>query len=519
MSLLSPCLMEPPRGPDGKLQGPPPISFGLALGLFGILLGAFVSNLDTRLTTFSLADLRGGTGIGVDEASWVSAAYNIAEIAVVPFTPWLASVISQRRATAGAIIMLTVFGALCPWAAREGYTWLVCTRFLQGLGGGALIPLLLGIFLRHLPLYQRIYGFTLYALVTASTPLISESLAGVLTDIVGWRSIFYIGAAIGPFVLGMAWYGLPVEPVKWEGFRNADYGGILLCALWASLLTAALAQGQRLDWFSSPLIVALFVAAACVFAAFLVYELCHPVPLFDLRLLGKMNLSGGLLVIFAFSFATLMTSNVLPAYASEVRGFRELQIGEILMWAALAQVVVCAIAPWLLRVLEARIVLSLGLLVTAFGARLGSYVDSDWVRGDILPSHIIESCGQPLIMVSLIVISTGTLKPQDALAGATIFNVVRTLAGSVGGAVIGGIETVRERVHSNIMVDHLTAGAPAIAGRSLGGLAAEMRRQAETMAAADACGWIGVVMLGAMLLAFLLKETRLFHAPTRAAGP
>jgi DHA2 family multidrug resistance protein len=98
--------------------------------LLAILLSAFVSNLDTRLTTFSLADLRGGVGLGVDSASWISAAYNISEIAVVPFTPWLASLISQRRTTAGAIVMLTVFGALCPWAARQDYTWIVCMRFL-----------------------------------------------------------------------------------------------------------------------------------------------------------------------------------------------------------------------------------------------------------------------------------------------------------------------------------------------------------------------------------------------------
>jgi hypothetical protein len=96
---------------------------------------------------------------------------------------------------------------------------------------------------------------------------------------------------------------------------------------------------------------------------------------------------------------------------------------------------------------------------------------------------------------------------------------VRTLAGSVGGAAIGGIETVRERVHANAMTDHLITGAPAIAGRTLGGLAAAARRQAETMATADACGWIGVIMLGAMLLPLVLNQTRLFRAPADPARP
>ena len=514
MSLLGPILREPPRGPDGRSQGPPPLTFKLALGLLSILLGAFISNLDTRLTTFSLADLRGGFGVGIDEASWVSAAYNIAEIAVVPATPWLATLISQRWATAGSVALLTFAGALCPWAAREGYSWLVAMRFLQGLGGGALIPLLLGIFLRNLPLYQRVYGFALYALVTASTPLMSESLAGVLTDIVGWQSVFYIGVVVGPVVMFLALYGLPVEPPKWEGFRTADYGGIFLCALWTSLLTAGLFQGQRLDWFSSPLIVALFVATACVFAAFLVHELTHPAPLFDLKLFGQRNFSGGLLIIFVFAISTLMTSSVLPTYAQQVRGFRELQIGEILSWAALIQVGVCAAAPFLFRILEARIVLAFALLVATVGARMATYIDSDWVRADILPSHLVQAAGQPLIMLSLIVIATATLKPQEALPGSTIFNTIRTLAGTVGAAVIGGIETVRERVHSNILVNHLTAGAPSVAHTPLPRLIATMRREATTMAAADAYGAIGLVTLAAIGLALCLNETSLFRAPS-----
>jgi DHA2 family multidrug resistance protein len=510
MSWLAPEHIDPPRGPDGRPQGPPPITWRLGLGLLGAVLGSFVSNLDTRLTTFSLADLRGGVGYGVDEAAWVSAAYNIAEIAVVPITPWLASIVSQRRAVAGFVILATLAGALCPWAANQGYVWLVAMRFLQGLGCGALIPLLLGILLRHLPLYQRIYGLTLYALVTVNTPLVSEWIAGILTDIVHWQSVFYIGGAIGPIVLGLVLFGLPTEPIRLEAFRGADYTGMFLMALSASLLTAALDEGQRLDWFSSLFIVSLFAAAAVSLVAFVSVELYRKAPLINLHLLQRRNFTGGLTIIFPFAVCTLGTSLLLPQYGIAVRGFRELQVGNILLLPALAQLLMCAVAPFLLRVLEVRIVLALGLLIVAMGTRLATFADSDWVRADILPSHIMQACGQPLIMLSLVVVATSTLQPTDALSGATIFNVVRTFAGSVGGAIIGGILTVRERVHSNTIVDHLVVGTVT---RPIGALAGEVRRQATTMAVADAFGWIGVIMLGSMLIAMALNETKLFRAP------
>ncbi len=517
MSLLGPTFIDGPRGPDGKPQGPAPLGWKISLGLLGIILGSFISNLDTRLTTFSLQDLRGGTGYGEDEASWIATAYNVAEIFVVPVTAWLASIVSQRRAAAAAVALLTLAGVLCPWAAKQGYVWLVAMRFLQGLGGGALIPLLLGILLRFLPLHQRIFGFAIYALVTASTPLVSESLAGVLTDSLDWQSIFYVGAALGPLVMFLLLIGLPLEPAKPELFRNTDYVGMLLLVLWPSLLTAALGVGQRLNWFSSPLVVSLFVSSALLLAAFVLTELTLEKPVFNLRLLAHLNFSGGLLAIFAFSFATLMTSSVLPQFGAEVRGFRESQIGAILIWAALAQVVVCAVAPFLLWLLEARIVLAIGLLIATLGSWLATYVTSQWALVDILPSHLIQACGQPLIMVPLIVISTSTLKPEDSVSGSTLFNIARSLAAGVSGAVVGAILTVRERVHSNTIVDHLTAGAPAtVQAQAAGGLVAAVKRQATTMAAADAYGWIGVVTLSAMVLAAVLSETKLFRAPSEA---
>jgi DHA2 family multidrug resistance protein len=518
MNLFGPLMVDQPRGPDGKIAGPPAITPRLALGLLGAVLGSFISNLDTRLTSFSLADLRGGVGYGVDETAWVSAAYNIAEIAVVPITPWLSNIISARRAVALAVILLTLAGALVPVAQHQGYVWLVAMRFIQGLGGGALIPLLLGVLLRFTPLHLRIFGFTAYAFVTANTPLISASLAGVLTDIVHWQALFYVGVLIGPIVLGLVLYGLPTEPAKSEIFRSADYTGMLLMVLWPSLLTAALDEGQRLNWFTSAFIDWLFAAAAVSLIAFLVVELSQKTPLITLSLLLQRNFAVGLTTIFAFAFATLLTASVLPQYALAVRGFRELQVGQILIWAALAQTLVCITVPFLLLRLEARIVLSIGLFTTAMGAYLGTYVDSDWVFADILPVAIIQACGQPLIMVPLVVIATANLQMKEAIPGATLFNVVRTLAGTVGGAVVGGITTVRERVHSNTIVDHLVAGAPStVHAQSAGNLAATVTRQATTMAISDTLGWIGVILLGAMVLPLVLNESRLFRPPARAA--
>lgn len=522
MNLLAPP--PPPPGPDGKLQkGPPPISWGLALGMAGAVVGSLASNVDTRLTTFSLADLRGGVGYGIDESSWVSLAYNIAEVAVVPMTPWLSSIISPRRAIAAAATLLTVAGGFVPSAAPH-LPWLVGLRFLQGMGGGALIPLLLLTVLRFTPMHQRVIGLTVYSFVTAATPLCAEGLSGLLLNTFGWQSIYYAALPLGPLVVFMVLAGLPVEKVKLEVFAKTDYGGMLLLALFAGTLTAALDQGQRLDWFDSPLIDSLFVSAAFFLAAFVALELTLEEPLIDLSLLRRFNFSGGLLMIFGFAFASLLTSSIIPSYGQQVRGFRQDQVGSILIWGALIQLVLCFPLPFLMRALEARVVLAIGLFTAAMAYRLGTFIDSDWVGGNLVLVLGLSSASQMLVLVPTTVVSTSTLQAKDALSGGTIFNVVRDLAITTTGAVATGIMTVRERVHSFYLIDHLVRGAPLTVAREsaaglgaagLGALSQATRIQATVEAVADTFGWSAMVLLAGFVLVVALRETPVPRPPHR----
>ncbi len=526
LRLLHPRPPDPPKpGPDGRAPpaadgkappaGPPPITGRLALGLLGAVLGSLMSNLNTRLDTFALVDLRGGVGLGLDEGAWVTEAFNIASIAIVPITPWLSGVISPRRAIAAAVALLTLAAVAVPGATS--YPALVAFRFLQGVGGGALIPLLLGTVLRFLPMYQRNWGFAVYALLTTLTPLVSESIAGALDEYLGWQAIFWQNLLPGAVTIVLVLVGLPDEEVKLEAFAKADTFGMFTAVVFAGTLTAGLDQGQRLDWFSSGLITGLFVAAGTALAVFIWHSLTTKEPLIELRLLGRVNLSCGLLTIVAFSFASLGTSYILPQFGTEIAGFRELQVGDILIVVAISQLVLCPLAAALLRVVDARVLLVGGLTLATVGSRLATYVTADWVRGDFLLPLFVQACGLPFIMVPLLLVSTTTLQPQDAVAGGTLFNVLRTLAGSIGTAVIGAVITVRERVHSNLIVSHITAGAQATVQREAQGgpaaVAAAATRQAYVMAYADAYGVLGMVTLAGLLVVLFMQETRVSYPP------
>ena len=519
LRLLHPRQPEPPKpGPDGKAPpagGPPPITGRLALGLLGAVLGSLMSNLNTRLDTFALVDLRGGVGLGLDDGAWVTEAFNIATVAIVPITPWLAGVVSQRRAIAAAVVMLTLSAVAIP--VQSTYPGLVTFRFLQGAGGGALIPLLLSTVLRFLPMQQRTWGFAVYGLLTTISPLISESIAGALDEYLGWQAIFWQNLLPGAVALVLVLVGLPVEKVKTEAFAKGDYFSMFLGVVFAGTLTAGLDQGQRLDWFSSGLISGLFIAAGTSLVVFIWHSLTTKDPLVDLRLLKRVNLSGGLLVILVFSFASLATSYILPQFGTQIAGFRELQVGEILLLAAGSQVLLCPLAAALARVVDVRLLIAFGMALATVGSRLATYVTVEWVRGDFLLPLSLQACGLPFIIVPVLLVTTSTLQPQDAVGGGTLFNVLRTLAGTAGSAIIGAVVTVRERVHSNMILSHLSAGAQATVQReATGGPAAvttAATAQAYVMAYADAFGTLGMVTLGGLVILLFLQETRVAQPP------
>jgi len=511
----------PPPGPGGKKQPeiPPPTLRSL-LGLLGALLAALSSYLNQYGTTFARMDLYGGLGLGQDEGSWITVAFNCGSVAIVVLTAWLSNIFSPRRTVAGFLILLTLAAIVVPTATS--YPALIALAFLHGVGGGALVPLLLIVLLRVLPPHDRLWGFAAYATIISLSPLTGELISGYLSEYVGWQAIFWENLVLNPIALVLVLTGLPVEKMKLEGFtKDADYLGMVLFIGFGTTFTIALVVGQRFDWFSSSFIDTMFAVSAVFLVLFVWQELTVEKPLIELRLLERLNLALGLLLIVLFFFAVEGAAYVLPQYGMEVRSFRELQIGAILIWATIPVIVLAPLVAWALHYVDARVVAALGFLLVVIGDRFATTITSDWVRDEFLLPQVVAACGYPLVLVCDLLINTSALKPEDALSGSALFNVVRVLAGNAGAAIIGGIVTVRERVHSNILASDATTGAFGTVRRQaelggMSGLSSDIHRQAFVMAYADSYGWIAMLMLAGMVLLLFVGDVPVPRRPKAA---
>jgi MFS transporter, DHA2 family, multidrug resistance protein len=508
--LLAPLrpLLQPP-GAAG-----PPLTPRLLAGVFGAWMAALMALMNSRLINFGQADLRGAFGTDLIDSTWTTVAYSMGEIAIVPLTPWLSGIFSGRRVIVAAVLTLTIAGLLVTTEPR--YQFLLVLRFAQGLGSGALIPLLLMTLLRFVPPYQRIWAFAAYAFITTMTPNIAETLDGFYTDLLTWKAIFWQNLLLAPVACALVLIGLPVEPVRLETFRWGDYFALGTGAVGLAALVAALLQGQNLDWFDSGTIVGLFVLAAIMLTAFVVHELVVPKPVINLRLLRTGNFTLGLIMLVAFNFALLGPSYVLPQYATQVLGYRETQIGAILIWLAVPQFFLAPLAAVALRVVDARVLLAFGLAVFVAGAGLTLPMTSEWVGADLLPGLIVQACALPFIMVPILQISTSTLQMHDTPSGGAIFNIARTLAGSMASAIIGAVITVRERVHDALLLTHVEIGASPAA--TAGEVALRARIQAYVLAYSDAYGLIAMIALAALILVLLVRDARMFPQPITDHG-
>ena len=514
LAALGPPLIVAQRGPDGRqvpLPGPPPLTGRVAFGLLGALIAGVMSLLNTRLTSFGVADLRGGVGLDLDLGNWVTTAFSIGSIAIVPATPWLTGIFSVRRMFVASIALATVSAAAL--ATVPPYPVLVLLRFLQGVGTGALLPLLLASVLRFTPLPHRIWGIAMYACITTISPAVAESVTGWFTEYISWKVIFWQNIVVAPLAIVPIMIGLPVEPLRFEVFRDTDYFAIIYCILGISALTAALSEGQLLNWFDSGVINGLFVIAAVSLAAFVVNELSCSRPLIDVRLFEEGNFAFGLVVLLVFNFALLGAYYVLPQFAAIVKGWRELQIGEILIWLALPQILLTPLSALLLRYIDARLLLACGLFTFAVGAYMATYITSDWIIGDFLPSQLVQACAFPFIMPPLVFITTSLITPANAASGGALFNIIRLLAGTLGTAVAGAVITVRERVHSAMILLHVQPGD--IPKPAAGSVAARASAQAYVMANADAFGMLGLIAIACLLLVLLFRETPIARPPSR----
>lgn len=501
-------------------------SFRDWIAVFGAILGAFMAVLDIQIVNASLAYIQGGLSASLDEGTWISTAYLVGEIITIPLTGWLSEVFSTRRYLIGNCVLFLGFSVLCGMSTSLGMM-IVC-RAGQGFTGGVFIPMAMTIVLRCLPLSKQPIGLALFGVTATFAPAIGPTVGGFLTDTYSWHWIFYINLIPGALLIWAIAYGLEGGKTKFRLLRQGDWTGIICMAIGLGSLITMLEEGERKDWFGDPLIRDTAIAAAIFIPAFIAIELMSKHPFINLRLLKQPAFASSSTMGLLLGLGLYGTVYVLPVYLAQIQGYDAMQIGEVIMWYGLPQLLVFPLVPPIMRHVDSRVIVGFGLALFAVSCFMDAYMSHDWAIDQLRWPQLVRAAGQPFIIVPLSGIAAGSQPPSEQANASAIFNIMRNLGGSIGIAMLATFVTFREHFHFSVMRDALTqnslrtstliadyshalaakapAGATVTHMQALAEAANVVRREAFVMAYSDCFFIMGISLALAILGLFLVKK-------------
>ncbi|EGE59560.1 UNVERIFIED_ORG: DHA2 family multidrug resistance protein [Rhizobium esperanzae] len=492
----------------------------------GSTLGAFVAVLNIQIVNASLADIQGAIGAGTDDGGWISTSYLIAEIVVIPLSGWLARVFSLRNYLLANAILFLIFSVACAFAAN--LQQMIILRAIQGFAGGVLIPMAFTIIITLLPKAKQPIGLALFALSATFAPAIGPTIGGYLTENWGWEYIFYVNLVPGALMVGLLWASLDRTPMNLKLLAKGDWPGIVTMAIGLAALQTVLEEGNKEDWFGSDFILRLSVISAVSLTLFIVIELRAAHPLLNLRLLLRRNFGFGIVANFLLGIALYGSVFVLPIYLTRIQGYNSEQIGMVLAWTGIPQLLLIPLVPRLMKRFDVRLLIVIGFALFAASNFMNVHMTGDYASDQLFWPNIVRAIGQALVFTPLSAIATAGIEQENAGSASALFNMMRNLGGAVGIALLQTFLSKREQYHSNILTHSVSVFEEATRDRiarltayftshgvsdqtlashkAVVAIALKIRKQANIMAFSDAFFLLGVALVVALLAILLLKK-------------
>jgi MFS transporter, DHA2 family, multidrug resistance protein len=419
------------------------------VAVFAAMIGAFMAILNIQITNASLLNIEGGIGTGVDNGSWISTSYLIGEIVVIPLTDYLSRVFSFRNIMIVHATLFAAFSVAC--AFTHDLPSMIAMRALQGFFGGVLIPMAFTLVFTKLPKAQQPIGLAMFSIAVTFAPAIGPTIGGYLTENYGWQTIFFVNVVPTAVMVTMLYFTLERQPMQLGLLREGDWLGIATMAIGLSALQTVLEEGNKDDWFGSPFIVKLAIIAAVSLSLFIIIELVVEKPLIRLRLLTQRSFGFGTISAVFVGFALFGSVYLLPAYLGQVQLYNAEQIGQVLAWTGLPQLILIPLVPKLMQRFDARYIAAVGMALFAASCFMNTTMSLNYSGDQLFVPNIIRAIGQALMLAPLSSVSLGSVAPQDAAAASGISNMMRNLGGAIGTALLATIATKREQFHSNII--------------------------------------------------------------------
>ncbi len=420
-----------------------------------VIISAIIELIDTTIVNVSINTMSGNLAASLEDTAWVITSYAIANVIIIPMTSFLAEKIGRKQYYIGSIILFTVASMLC---GLSNNLWeLVGWRFLQGVGGGALLSTSQAILFETFPPKDRALASGLFSLGVIIGPSIGPVLGGYIVDNASWPWIFFVNIPIGLLAVILCAYYLHPTQRSRDG-KPIDWLGIGLLSLGIGSLQVVLERGETDDWFAATYIVVLSVVAALCLTLFVWWELRVEFPVVNLRVLKSLTLSVSAIMTFILGFGLFSAVFVFPLFSQRIIGYTAYQTGLMLLPGTL---LAAFISPFLGKLMQKGVrpqyMVITGFALTAIFNFWLSRSNLESGASNFIGPLILRGMGASLLIVPLTALAVSELAPRDIPQGAALNNMMRQMGGSFGIALINTYIAHRAAFNRTILISHVTA--------------------------------------------------------------
>ncbi len=423
-----------------------------------VLLAAVMELIDTTIVNVALSHMSGNLGATIEDTTWVITSYAIANVIIIPITSFLTTKLGRRNYYIGSIILFVVCSFMC--GSSSGIWMLVFFRFLQGLGGGALLSVSQAVVFEQFPKEKQGVASAIFGIGVFIGPTIGPTLGGFITENYSWPLIFYINIPIG-IAAATSCYFLLTEPPLKAKVQDVDWTGIALLAIGIGSLQTVLERGQTEDWFSTGYITLLTATSIISIVAFILWELKIDNPVVNLRVFKSKTLSIAAILTFITGIGMFTSIFLTPVIAQRLLGFTPTQTGLLLLPGAIIALLGLMLSGKLLQFgVSPLVIIVAGFFcfiyfnVNMFGMNL------DTSARTITTNLIFRALGMAFLTVPLTMLAVSSLAPKDIPQGAALNNMMRQLGGSFGISIIDTYSARRTASHRVDLISHITSSNP-----------------------------------------------------------
>ncbi|MFM2136127.1 MAG: hypothetical protein RL021_1527 [Bacteroidota bacterium] len=419
-----------------------------------VVMAALLELIDTTVVNVSLPQIMGNLGATLADVGWVVTSYAIANVIILPMSGWLGARFGRRNYFVFSIIIFTVSSFFC---GNADNIWeLIIFRFIQGVGGGALLGTAQAILIETWPKEKLGMATAIFGLGVVIGPTLGPTLGGYITDHYSWPWVFFVNLPLGVFAVLLTLAYIPPYPATHRK-GAVDWWGILFLTVGVGSLQFVLERGETEDWFETEYIIWLtFIAAAGLFA-FVIRELRTPHPVVNLRILKSRSLAIGMVTTFILGFGLFGSVFVFPVFCQSLLGFSAQQTGMLLIPGGLCTIFMMPmIGKMLQRGVPPQILSTFGFVFFFLFTWLMSKSNLQSGESDFYLPLIFRGIGLSLLFVPLTTLALSGLEPKDIGQGTGLNNMMRQLGGSFGVAIITTLLHMRQGLHRARLIENIS---------------------------------------------------------------